>query len=587
MTAFLFISFIAGILTVISPCVLPLLPIIVGGSIAGGKSLRRALVVTSALGVSVFLFTFLLKVSTVFVIVPQGVWNWISGLILFVVGISFLFPTLWDRIPLINALYRRSNKILGSGYQKQNIWGDVVVGAALGPVFSSCSPTYFVVLASVLPVSLSAGVIDILAYTLGMCGFLLIISVIGQNIVNRLGIVADPNGWFRKVIGALFILVALIIVTGIQNIIEAPLYNIFDETKVEQHFLSGNAIPSPTPNGVAQTVGTTSTNFLSLSEKAMIYEKAPELVSPDGYINTGGQPITLSQYVGKDVVLVDFWDYSCINCQRTIPYLNAWYQKYKDQGLVIIGVHTPEFAFEHQLSNIQSAVNQFGIKYPVVLDNEYKTWNAFNNEYWPNEYLIDIDGYIVHNQAGEGNYDETEKAIQQALAERAARLGSNQVVATSTVAIPTTDLSAIQSPETYFGSDRNEYLGNGTPGEQGVQNFALPNNPQLNTLYLGGSWNIFPQYAEAGASSSVVFEYNAHDIYMVAANNGGSVKIKVLLDGQPVGNFAGADVDPKTSEAIINGDRLYKLVHNPTPGVHTIEIQIESGTLDAYTFTFG
>ena len=233
-------------------------------------------------------------------------------------------------------------------------------------------------------------------------------------------------------------------------------------------------LSSTMPNSSDQTVGTTSQNFLTLAEKAKIYQKAPELVSPDGYINTDGQPISLSQYIGKDVVLVDFWDYSCINCQRTIPYLNAWYQKYKDQGLVIIGVHTPEFSFEHLQSNVAAAVNQFGIKYPVVLDNEYKTWNAYQNEYWPNEYLIDIDGYIVHNQAGEGNYDETEKAIQQALAERAARLGTNVIVATTTVAIPTTDLSAIQSSETYFGSNRNEYLGNGTPANKVFKILLFP-----------------------------------------------------------------------------------------------------------------
>lgn len=577
MTGFLLISFISGILTVLSPCVLPLLPVIVGGSIAGGKSLCRALVVTIALGLSVFLFTFLLKVSTAFIMVPQAVWNWISGSILFIVGISFLFPLLWDRIPFINSLYRRSNVLLGSGYQKQSIWGDVIVGAALGPVFSSCSPTYFVVLASILPVSLGAGVADIFAYTLGLCGFLLIISIVGQRIVGQLGLVADPNGWFRRTIGALFILVAIVIVTGVQNVIEAPLYNIFDETKVEQHLLSRTA----------ETSSSTPSNYLTVIEKSVRYEKAPELVSPDGYINTVGQPITLQQYIGKDVVLVDFWDYSCINCQRTFPYLNAWYQKYKDQGLVVVGVHTPEFSFEHQLSNVQTAVNEFGIKYPVVLDNEYKTWNAFQNEYWPNEYLIDIDGYIVHNQAGEGNYDETEKAIQQALAERASRVGRNTVVATSTVAIPSADLSAIQSPETYFGSNRNEYLGNGTPGVQGVQNFILPNTPKLNTLYLGGSWNIMSEYAEAGSGSSVIYQYNAHDIYMVAVNNGAQVKIKVLQDGKPVGNFAGADVNPNTSEATINGDRLYRLVHDPTSGVHTIEIQVESGNLDAYTLTFG
>ena len=307
----------------------------------------------------------------------------------------------------------------------------------------------------------------------------------------------------------------------------------------------------------------------------------------DGYINTDGKPINLKQYIGKNVVLIDFWDYSCINCQRTLPYVNAWYDKYKDKGLVIIGVHTPEFTFEHVQSNVQDAVNRFGIKYPVVLDNEYKTWGAFQNQYWPREYLIDIDGYIVHDHAGEGEYDQTEKAIQDALVERANRLNASSTIATSTVKISSINLSGIQSPETYFGANRNEFLGNGRQGVEGLANFLLPINPQLNTLYLGGNWNILSEYAEATASSSVVFKYNSSDVYLVGVNMGGETKIKVLRDGKPLGSFAGADVDMKTSEATINGDRLYKLIHDSTTGVHTIEIQIEKGTLDMYTFTFG
>jgi thiol-disulfide isomerase/thioredoxin len=393
-----------------------------------------------------------------------------------------------------------------------------------------------------------------------------------------LGLASDPHGYAKKVIGCLFVVVGIAIIFGLDKKLEAALpAGAFGEISIEQGLLGhGSAQPSqPVPRG-----------FLSLVQKNLMYPKAPELSSIDGYINTDGQPINLAQYVGKDVVLVDFWDYSCINCQRTLPYLNAWYKKYKDQGLVIIGVHTPEFAFEHELSNVQAAAERFGIKYPVVLDNEYKTWSAFQNEYWPREYLIDIDGYVVHDHAGEGDYAQTEQAIQHALAERAVRLGTT-AVATSTVDIPEADLSAVLSPETYFGSNRNEYLGNGRAGMAGEQQFTLPQTPQPNTLYLGGSWNIMPEYAEGGAGASVRYYYSAHDIYMVATNAGDPVTIKVLLDGKPVGALAGADVDPHTSEATINGDRLYTLVHSTTPGAHVIELQVIKGTLDAYTFTFG
>ncbi|MGH7141272.1 MAG: redoxin family protein, partial [Minisyncoccia bacterium] len=546
---------------------------------AEGRSAQRALVITASLGASMFFFTLILKATTALIAVPALFWQILSGCLLLLFGVATLFPALWDRLPVVNALYRSSNITLGAGYQKKNWQGDIIIGAALGPVFSSCSPTYFVILAAVLPVNLAVGVLYLLAYVVGLSLSLFVIAALGQRAALALGAASDPNGRLRKAVGALFIIVGIAVVFGLDKKLEAALpQGAFAEIGIEQHLLSAskNATSTAPASGA----------FLTPQEKAARYEKAPELEGIAGYINTGGKPILLSQYAGKDVVLVDFWDYSCINCERSIPYVETWYQKYKNEGLVVIGVHTPEFAFEQVPSNVENAVKQFGITYPVVLDNQYKTWNAFQNEYWPNEYLIDIDGYVVYQHSGEGDYDETEQAIQAALAEGAARLGTT-TTATSTIALPSDDLSAIESPETYFGSDRNEYLGNGIPGATGEQSFSLPVAPEPNTLYLDGSWNIQPQYAQGSAGTAILYEYDAHDIYMVAANAGGQTKIKILLDGKPVGNLAGADVNPTTSEAAVNGDRLYRLVHDTTPGVHIIQIEVESGTLDAYTFTFG
>jgi len=600
----LIIAFFAGILTVLSPCVLPLLPVIVGGSLAGGTSRKRALTVTISLGVSVFLFTYLLKVSTAFIMVPPSFWNWLSGGILFLVGIFFIFPNLWDLIPGTAQANRDSTQLMSKGFMRQNFWGDVLVGAALGPVFTTCSPTYFVVLASVLPVSLALGTADILAYILGLCSFLLVISFVGQKLLDKVSFAADGHGWVKRTVGVLFIIIAILIVTNTLATIESPLYNVFDETKVEQYFLShdgssgavqngpgiSTSTDSATPNAADTTTPTSASGvtYLTLAQKALIYPKAPELAGIDGYLNTGGQPISLAQYKGKNVVLIDFWTYSCINCLRTVPYLTTWYSKYKDEGLVIIGVHTPEFAFEHVEQNVADALTRLGIKYPVVLDNEYATWNAYGNEYWPNEYLIDIDGYIVHEHSGEGDYDVTEKAIQAALAERAARLGLNTQVATSTVSISGPDLNAIQSPETYFGSNRNEYLGNGQQGVSGDQTFTLPDLDSLNenTLYLGSSWNIQPEYAQSLGPATIEYAYDAHDINFVAAA-ATPVTLDITLDGKPVGALAGTDVNPKTSQAVIQADRLYNVIHDATPGPHTIEIKVEGAGLQAYTFTFG
>lgn len=572
MLPFLLISFIAGLLTVLAPCILPLLPVIVGGSIGQTQntnaraSALHALVIVLSLGASVFLFTLILKASTAFISIPALAWQIVAGVLLIFFGFITLVPRVWDSIPVINLLYRNSNRLIGEGYKQQNLWGDIIMGAALGPVFSSCSPTYFVILAAVLPAHFGAGLLYLLAYVLGLCLFLFAVAFLGQKTVKLLGVASDPNSLFKKIIGIIFILVGIAVIFGIDKKIEAALpAGAFGEVNFEQYLLSLGQ-----QNPLSQTSG----------------QKAPELQGIDGYINTNGEPITLASFQGKDVVLIDFWDYSCINCQRTIPYLNAWYQKYKDEGLVIIGVHTPEFAFEHSLANVEQAVRQFGIQYPVVLDNEYATWNAYQNDVWPREYLINIDGNVIYNHEGEGNYGETEAAIQQALRERMQKLGMPGTVQSSTVNIQPQDLSAIQSPETYFGAARNEYLGNGAQGRVGQQQFTFPNSVQQNTLYFNGRWNIADEYAEASQGAAFEFKYNARDVYMVATADS-PVKIKILRDGVPVGSFAGADVNPTTSEATIQGDRLYKLIHDDNPGTHTIEVQIESGTLQVYTLTFG
>jgi cytochrome c biogenesis protein CcdA/thiol-disulfide isomerase/thioredoxin len=594
---FLLISFIAGVLTVLAPCILPLLPVIVGGSVDGTSDRRTATTIVAALGVSVVVFTLILKVSTAFIGIPALFWQIVSGGLLIFVGAVGLMPTWWDRIPVVNRVYRASNKLLGGGYQKRSFGGNIIVGAALGPVFTSCSPTYFVILATVLPANFAAGLVYLLAYALGLCLFMFVVAYAGGRLAAKLGVAADPHGRFKKVVSILFIVVGLAILFGIDKKIEASLPGgAFGEIGWEQYLLSSHSGTGGAAHPIGQngsdtvSAGTStasSAGFLTLAEKTLRYSKAPELVDPAGYVNTGGKPITLGQFKGHKVVLIDFWDYSCINCQRTIPYLNAWYNKYKDQGLVVIGVHTPEFAFEKLESNVEAATQQFGITYPVVLDNEYRTWNAFQNQFWPREYLVDIDGYIVHDHAGEGDYDATEQAIRQALAERAARLGTTTPAMPATVTVPVPDLSGIGSPETYFGADRNMYLGNGTQGQSGIQVLAIPAIIQPNTLYLGGSWNFMPEYAEAGPGATVEFEYSSRDVYMVATNPAASAIVKVFRDGKLVGTFGGTDVDPTSSTVHVNGDRLYRLIHDPTPGVHTIKLQIEQGTLDAYTFTFG
>jgi cytochrome c biogenesis protein CcdA/thiol-disulfide isomerase/thioredoxin len=595
------LSLFAGVLTVLAPCTISLLPIIVGGTVSGGTSYKRALVVTTSLGVSIILFTFVLKVSTLFLNIPQSVWQDISGVIILFLGTAMIFPALWDKIPLLNQINQTSNKVIGTGYMKQNVFGDILIGVALGPVFSSCSPTYFLILAEVLPRSLFEGLIYLIAYAFGLCASLLVIAVAGQKLLAKAGVASDPKGTLKRAIGVLFLLLGVVIILGYDKKLELVVANhIFDVTTVERSLLSkDNALTEGV--GVAKSATSTGTQAQKdiapktpLREKERIITKAsqyslsPEITNPSGFVNTNGQPISISQFKGKKVVLVDFWTYSCINCQRTLPYMKAWYDKYHDQGLEIVSIHTPEFGFEKVQKNVERAVKEDGVQYPVVLDNDYGTWNAFSNQYWPRKYLVDIDGYVVYDHAGEGDYDVTEKAIQKALKERVDVLGATSTITGMSKPVDTIAVnpSKVISQETYFGGARNEYLGNGEVGRKGEQTFIIPEDMKSNMLYLGGSWNFTDEYAETGlGKSEIKYAYNAKDVYFVASSKNG-VYLTVTLDGKPLGAFAGDDVD-KNGRVLVKEDRLYKIIHGTDYGQHLLKIEVEGQGLDAYTFTFG
>jgi len=602
------ISLAAGALTVLAPCILPLLPVIVGGSITGdgkGVQIKKVLTIVLSLGASVIVFTLLLKASTLFINIPEYVWKWISGGIIIVLGFITLFPKLWEG-QFLAKLSAWSNILLGKGNQKKSFWGDVIVGAALGPVFSTCSPTYFVVLATVLPAMPLVGMVYLFAYAAGLCISLFVIAFVGQKIMAGLGIAADPHGWVKKILGVLFLIVGISIIFGFDKKLEFSLLSagIFDVTRVEQKLLQFNESPTDGPvnvitnaepavrneipenSGEVQDMSTESGDVMTasgvshsktdaLKEKAKKYKLAPELSSIDGYINTDGKPITLKELRGK-VVLLDIWTYSCINCQRTLPYLKTWYDKYKDQDLVIVGLHTPEFAFEKLQKNVEGAVQKFGIKYPVVLDNDFSTWNAYGNQYWPRKYLIDEDGYIVYDHIGEGAYDVTEKEIQKALKARNDAMGMSAEVST-TVSTPDTPNAVgglVRSPEIYFGSARNTALANGKKQTAGSQTLTIPKTTEENKLYLGGTWNLKSEYAESAGESSVLFKYDSKDVYFVGGSVDG-VDLDIYKDGAFV----------KT--VTVKAEQLYTLIDGEDYGKHTLEIKIKKGTLQAFTFTFG
>jgi len=303
---------------------------------------------------------------------------------------------------------------------------------------------------------------------------------------------------------------------------------------------------------------------------------APELVGISGYINTDG--IKIADLVGKKVILVDFWTYSCINCQRTLPYLTMWYDKYKDKGLEIIGIHAPEFEFEKKYENVQRAVEKWNIKYPVVLDNDHSTWNAFMNRYWPHKYLIDIDGYIVWDHIGEGGYDDAELKIQELLEERMTKLGMEGVIpkGVSEVAAPEVEFGRIGTPEIYLGfAFTRGNFGNeqGLPGGQTVD-YSLPEKLAQNSVYLEGTWFVDSDHVRlVSDTGKVVLKYNTKNVNIVASGDPGS-DIAVFVD------------DNKIRDLKVDADDLYSLV-DAEYGKYTLVFDVKGAGFKLYTFTFG
>ncbi len=311
--------------------------------------------------------------------------------------------------------------------------------------------------------------------------------------------------------------------------------------------------------------------------KASQYPKAIEIVNPSGYLNTDS--INIQDNIGKKVILVDFWTYTCINCQRTFPYLNSWWDKYKDQGLLIIGIHTPEFEFEKDHNNVQQAIDKYNIKYPVVQDNDYSTWSAYGNRYWPREYLIDIDGFIVHDHVGEGGYEETEQKIQELLEERKNVLNEQENITNeiSNPNITNTEFQNIGTQEIYFGYGfSRDQFGN----EEGWQqdktvSYSIPDNIDEGKFYLDGSWlNNNDNMELQSDNGTIKLKYSSKTVNLVAGSTN-EVNAKIYINDKYIKDVKIKDYD------------LYNLYSAEDYGENTLKIVFEDKGVKAYTFTFG
>ncbi len=565
----LFGAFIAGILTVLAPCVLPLLPVIIGGSVTGdNKDKRRPFLIAGSLAISLILFTVLLKATTLLINIPPATIIYVSGGIIVVLGLVTLFPQAYTIIVARLGIEHRAQRLLGTGTSNRSqLIGPIITGAALGPVFSSCSPVYGYILATILPAHFATAMAYIVSYVIGLSLILLAVGYYGQRLTSRIKFASNPKGSFQRGLGVLFVLVGIMIITGTGTKIQVWMA---DHTPFKFDNLSSKLIPKQSNAKVV--------------DNSKLYNvpayKAPEFTGIQSWLNS--QPLTMAQLKGK-VVLVDFWTYTCINCIRGLPYVQGWYSHYQKDGLVVIGVEAPEFSYEKIPSNVAAAVKQDGLTYPIAIDGNLATWNAYHNQYWPAEYLIDRDGNVRRQHFGEGEYDQTEQAIRGLLSEKSSTKLSSSLVVPGSTPDP---INQDQTPETYLGTDRaNAYSGSPTLGSQPDQTYSFAKSLASSQWSLSGEWHVTGGAITAGKDAKLRINVAAKNVYLV----GGAPQptpVSVSFNGQPVSQAGAAGADVTNSQVNVQLSNLYRIVRFKSFTSGTVELDVPTG-VNLNTFTFG
>ncbi|MDQ2981716.1 MAG: cytochrome c biogenesis protein DipZ [Actinomycetota bacterium] len=537
------IGLAAGFITAISPCVLPVLPIIFAGGATGGRRKPFSIVVGLIVSFSAFtLFgVWLLRRLGL----PQDLLRDIAIGLLFLVAATLLFPRLEEIVqrPLLR-LTRRPGSELGGGF---------LLGASLGLVFVPCAGP---VLAAITVVGATQDVgarsiVLTLAYSIGAAVPMLLVAFGGRAGANAL----RPHAHrIRQGLGVVVGLTALAIAFNVDRHFQTAIPGYTDalQRKVEQNTRAQRELRN-LRGSTREAAATTSLRD---------FGPAPEVTGLSTWINS--QPLTLRKLRGK-VVLIDFWTYSCINCLRTLPHVKAWYRTYHDRGLVVLGVHTPEFAFEHVAGNVRDAVGRLGIRYPVALDNDYGTWNAFQNQYWPAKYLIDRRGHLRYYHFGEGEYGTTEARIRTLLGENGGMLPVAAELSDPTPKIATT-------PETYLGYQRLARFAQRkiTPDQFGPYRFPS-RTLQPDELAYSGQWKVGTEQILAGRGARLRLRFTAQKVHLVL---GGLGSVRVLLDGK------------LQRTARVKGSRLYTLLKLAAPRSGLLELRFSPG-VRGYAFTFG
>ncbi|HEV7769812.1 MAG TPA: cytochrome c biogenesis protein DipZ [Solirubrobacterales bacterium] len=583
MALLIIFGFVAGAGTALSPCVLPVLPIALSAGATGGR--RRPLGIVAGLTVS---FTFA-TVALVYVIaalgLPDDFLRKLAIAVLLGFGVVLMVPRLAARIEATMSGFAGRFGVFKS--DGEGFWSGTAVGASLGLLYAPCAGP---ILAGVITVSasqsLNAGRLAVaLSYGVGSAVVLYFLMLGGRRVVAPL---ARRGVGLQIAMGAVMVVVALAMLRNydvrFQNSIasDLPAFLVNPTESLEDTAAAQSALADLRGGGhgvgaeattVAPRVGSDGKSQLP------VLGEAPEFVGNQQWFNTpGDRPLTLRSLRGR-VVLVDFWTYSCINCIRTFPYLKAWDERYRKDGLTIVGVHTPEFPFERVPDNVAEAIESNEIRYPVAQDNEQATWNAYGNQYWPAEYFIDAEGRVRYAHFGEGAYDEKEAVIRELLAEAGRRVGSGKP------RVEALEASAgVTTPETYLGAARAERFTNPMLSP-GLHAFRGAPQPSANEFAYRGRWRIDLDSATAAGGSSLDLNFGARRVYLVLGSPGKSRRVRVLLDGKPIsGSSAGADV--RDGSVTVSSQRLYSLVELPGVGDHVLTLIPEAG-VRGYAFTFG
>jgi cytochrome c biogenesis protein CcdA/thiol-disulfide isomerase/thioredoxin len=607
MTVILAFAFLSGVITILSPCILPVLPIVLSGGVGGGKA--KPFGVLAGFVVSFTAFTLSLSAIVQAIGIPVDALRIVAVVLIVLFGVVMLVPWLRDRFEILTSRIASRGSRGGASStgaaagapqtRWAGFWSGLVVGLSLGLIWTPCvGPIMASVISLALTQHVDGGSVSItLAYTLGTSIPMLAIMLGGRALLKKVPALTRNAANIQKGFGVLMILVGVAIGLGWDRQFQATVLRLFPNygtglTAIEKAAPVQSALKARAP-AMAARAPRAGADVFSAPEAApengvlRDYGAAPAFLTQGNWFNTEGlsptagqmaqgasMPLTLEALRGK-VVVVDFWTYSCINCVRTLPYLRAWYDAYRDKGLVIVGVHTPEFEFEKNAANVAKAVRELGVNWPVVQDNEYVQWNAYANQYWPAHYFIDAKGRVRYFHFGEGEYDVSEKVIQALLKEAGANVGG-------IVSRPAPQLES-QTPETYLGYDRGQgFVSAVNVVADKPVDYKPARAPHNGEWNLTGTWTISPQYVVPESSGTLQLGFDAKNVFLVMEPQAPEGSISVFVDGSQAGDTA--DLKKGTLEP--RESRMYQLVGLNTPGPHILRLEVK-GKIRLFAFTFG